>query len=40
MFGSFQFGAIMNKTIVDILLQDFLWTYALVYLRYMLRSAL
>ena len=31
LFGSFQFGAIINKTIVDVLIQDFLWTRVPIY---------
>lgn len=38
-FDSFQVGAIINQTIVGVLLQDILWAYALIYLGYTLRRA-
>lgn len=36
-FDSFQFGAIRNQTVVDVLIQDILWAYVLIYLGYTLR---
>lgn len=36
-FGSLQFGAMMNETIVDLFIHVFLWTGACVHVRHVLR---